>query len=42
MDVGEIREVAKQLTIPEKDQYGLAMKPASDQELVQHCICIWW
>lgn len=28
----KFREVAKQLTIPEKDQYGLAMKPASDQE----------
>ena len=28
----KFREVAKQLTIPEKNQYGFAMKPASDQE----------
>ena len=28
----QFREAAKKLTIPEKNQYGLAMKPASDQE----------
>lgn len=28
----QFREAAKQLTIPDKNQYGLAMKPASDQE----------
>lgn len=28
----EFREICKQLTKPEENQYGLAMKPASDQE----------